>query len=465
MGLSYRLVICASLLLSSAGLAEAKKVVPTKSVTVVVVGDVGFNRNERKVEPTGILEGSSVLPWAELTAGIADLIDGNFNFMNLETVVTDRNDLSTADKRQKGPFYFRSHPRGVAHLLDLGFNLISAANNHAYDYDEAGTRETVRHMKRLMASRPGTYTTGIGLDSDEAAAPALAPFRGMTLAFSSIGIITNLLKEHRAGPGKPGTMSYRHADDWKRSVGELVATKSDIKVMSVHYGIEKLIRTDAKQRNDWRGAVDDGVDMVVGHHAHVVRGIEIHKGKPIFYGLGNFLIRGAANIAKKPENRVCCDYGLLAKVHYQRTDTKYELAAIEVVPLTNMQRITRRLDPEEAGKRVQVLNVMAEALDDPKIDSKGVRFQVRGDGSGLFCTEQANRGDGAICENYRGPTKASAGVRQKVRSAPDPRSHKHKGKKAKQRKAKQREAKQRKARKIRARHQKAKRLQKRRRNK
>ncbi len=435
MRLSCILVVSASVLLLSSPRAEAKKIVAAKTLSVVLVGDVGLNRNERKVEPTGILEGNSVLPWAELTAGIAHLIDGNFNFMNLETVVTDRNDLSTADKRQKGPFYFRSHPLGIAHLLDLGFNLISGANNHAYDYDEAGTRETVSHMKRLMASRPGTYTTGIGLDSDEAAAPALANFRGISVAFSSIGIITNLLKAHRAGPNKPGTMSFRHADDWKRSVDELTATKADIKIMSVHYGIEKEIRTDAKQRNDWRGAIDDGADMVVGHHAHVVRGIELHKGKPIFYGLGNFLIRGAANIAKKPENRVCCDYGLLAKVHYARSEGEMKLAAIEVVPLTNMQRITRPLPAEEAGKRVEVLNVLAEALDDSSIQSEGVRFQVRKDGSGLYCAPLLSRGEGEICAGYQGPTKASAAVKKRVRAAPDPRAKKQKGGKAKRRKA------------------------------
>lgn len=432
--------------------AEAKKKAapPAKTVSVVVVGDVGLNRNERLVEPKGILEGASVLPWAELTAGIANLIDGNFNFMNLETVVTDRNDLRTADKRQKGPFYFRSHPQGVAHLLDLGFNLISGANNHSYDYGEAGARETIRHMRRLMASRPGTFMTGIGLDDDEAVAPALAPFQGMTVAFSSIGIITNLIKEFRAGVGHPGTMSYRHAEDWNRSVDELVATDAEIKIMSVHYGIEKEIRTDAKQRDDWRGAIDKGTDMVVGHHAHVVRGIELHKGKPIFYGLGNFLIRGAANIAKKPENRICCDFGLLAKVHFERNNDDYVLAAIEVTPLTDMQRITRRLGPAEAGQRVEALNAMAEALDQPSIDSKGVRFQVRSDGSGLYCSPGVDRAVVEVCASYKGPTKASATVRARVRSAPDPRKRKLKAK-AKARKQKE------------ARRRKAKRLQKRRR--
>lgn len=419
-----RAILClasSSLVAASSGRAQAKKVQPQKTVTLVVVGDVGLNRNQVKVEPKGILEGQSVLPWTELTAGIADLIDGNFNFMNLETVVTDRNDLRMGDKRQKAPYLFRSHPRGVAHLLDLGFNLISGANNHSYDYGEAGARETVAHMRRLGASRPGTLTTGLGLNYDEAAAPGITRFGGMSLAFSSIGIVTNMLTFHRAGPDKAGTLGFRHAEDWKRSVDELVAAKADLKVLSVHYGIEKDIRTDEKQRSSWRAAIDQGADMVVGHHAHVVRGIELHKGKPIFYGLGNFLIRGAANMGKKPENRTCCDYGLLAKMHYARIGGDYELAAIEVVPVFDMHRITRRLEPEESARRVEVLNVLAETLDDPANESRGVRFQIQKDGTGLYCGPNAKYGDAKeLCENYRGPTPASKEVRQRVRAAPDP---------------------------------------------
>lgn len=410
--------------LANANRAEAKrlvapKLVAPKSVTLVAVGDVGLNRNSLQVDAKGILEGTSVLPWAELTAGIASLIDGDFNFMNLETVVTDRNDLRPGNKRQKAPYLFRSHPIGVAHLLDLGFNLISAANNHAYAYGEAGARETVAHLRRLSASRPGTVATGINYD--EAAKPASAGVGGMSLAFSSIGIVTNMLTFHRAGPDKAGTLGFRYAEDWKRSVDELVAADADLKVLSVHYGTEKDIRTDERQRSAWRAAVDQGVDMVIGHHAHVVRGIELHKGKPIFYGLGNFLIRGAANMGKKREFRTCCDYGLLAKMHFARVDEEYELAAIEVVPVFDMHRVARRLEPAEAAKRVEVLNVLAESLDDPANDSKGVRFQVRNDGSGLYCGPNANRGDTLeLCAQHTGPTRVSAEVRQRVRAAPDP---------------------------------------------
>ena len=62
--------------------------------------------------------------------------------------------------------------------------------------------------------------------------------------------------------------------------------------------------------------------MVIGHHAHVVRGVEMHKGKVIFYGLGNFLIRGARDMRSQAKLRVVRDYGLLGRVHFKLVDGK-----------------------------------------------------------------------------------------------------------------------------------------------
>ena len=416
------LVVSTCFVASSAQAKRLRTRALGETVSIVMVGDVGLNRSNLLVDPKGILEGNGVLTWADLTAEIKSLVNGTFNFMNLETVVTDRNDLRPGNKRQKTPYLFRSHPIGVAHLLDLGFNLVSAANNHAYDYGEEGAKETVKHMRRLTSSRPGTVVTGIGLNYDEAAKPALVKSRGVSLVFSSIGIVTNMLTFHRAGPDKAGTLGFRHAQDWKRSVDELVASPGDLKMLSVHYGTERDIRTDERQRGAWRAAIDQGVDMVVGHHAHVVRGIELHKGKPIFYGLGNFLIRGAANMGKKPELRTWGDYGLLAKAHFAPSRAGHELAAIEVIPVFDMHRVAHRLPPKEAARRVEVLNVLAEALDDPANQSEGVRFEVQADGSGLYCAPSEGRAINKLCGHWEGPTEPSADVRRRVRAAPDPKN-------------------------------------------
>jgi hypothetical protein len=81
---------------------------------------------------------------------------------------------------------------------------------------------------------------------------------------------------------------------------------------------------------------------------------------------------------------------------------------------------------------VQVLNVLAEALDDPATQSQGVRFAVRKDGTGLYCDKaRAAAGPSKIakmCAGFVGHTPATAEVRQRVRAAPDPSSPRAKGK-------------------------------------
>ncbi|MBL4636461.1 MAG: CapA family protein [Kofleriaceae bacterium] len=447
------LALLVALSLPAAGSAQAKPKPPgpPASLEIVVVGDVMLNRSNLPVRPDGVLEGRSALPWAQMSSKIRHLIDGDLNFMNLETVVTERNDLKPGDKRQTTPFLFRTHPKAVEHLLDIGFNLVSAANNHAYDYGEEGAKETISHLQRLTEAKPGTVYSGIGLNDQEAGRPATTWVRGLKVAFSSIGIVTNMLTFHRAKPNKAGTLGFRHKVDWENSLSQLEGADAGLKLLSVHYGVEREIRTDDRQRTEFRKAVGTrGADMVIGHHAHVVRGIELHQGKLIFYGLGNFLIRGAANMGKKPSMRTCCDFGLLAKVHMMRSGNEYKVAAVEAVPIFDMHRIPRVLSPQESGKRIEVLNVLAEALDNPKVGSVGVRFAIQPDGRGLYCSPDAASATASIrklCSGYSGPSPVSAEVRRRVKAAPDPKKAKNKAKaKAKSKKAAQRKRKRAKAR-------------------
>jgi poly-gamma-glutamate capsule biosynthesis protein CapA/YwtB (metallophosphatase superfamily) len=401
---------------------------PRDELVLVVVGDVGLNRTNEKVAPQGAIDGAPAGKWAEMTPGIAPLINGDLNFMNLETVVTTRNDLAAGNKGQATPYLFRSHPIGVRHMLGLGFNLISAANNHAYDYGEGGVRETVANLRAMEKEQAGRMRfAGIGLDRDEAGRPVELTLDGgaTRVAFGAIGIVTNSLDHHRAGAKKPGTVAYRVDDDWNFVTDRLKAMPADLRILSIHYGQERDIRTDDRQRREWRDAVRTrGVDVLVGHHAHVVRGVELNQGKLIFYGLGNFLIRGARDMNSLPELRVCCDYGLLSRVYLRRAaDGRFAVRALEAYPLTEMHRVPRPLEPAEARKRVEVLNVLAETLDDKETGAAGVRFKVRDDGSGLHCVPGAVKDPGkvgALCAGYRGPSLASAEVRSRVRAAPDP---------------------------------------------
>ena len=385
------------------------------TLTLVVVGDVGLNRSNLPVDAKGVREGSGVLAWKDMSAGVRDLITGDLNFMNVETVVTDRNNLKPGNKGQKKPYLFRSHPAGIAHLVDVGFNLLSLANNHSYDYGEQGVRETVKHLEKLAAKKR-MHWAGVGLDRKSASAPTTFQFKGARVAFSSLGIVTNMIKAHRATDKKPGSMGYRYEEDWKLVANALAAARADLRLLSIHYGKERQIKSEPKQLEEWRWAArEKNVDVVIGHHAHVVRGIELHKGKLIFYGLGNFMIRGARDMGADPQLKMWGDFGLYAKVHMIRNGSGgYTAKAIEIVPLTDMHREPKRFsNVAESKKRVEVLNVLAGALDDSAAGSVGVRFAPQSDGSGLHCVAGAASAAGPIgslCRGWKAPGKPSAEV-------------------------------------------------------
>lgn len=371
------------------------------SITIVVTGDTGFSRNHSPVHPEGVQKFGRRQPWHESMSGIAREINGDLNFTNIETVVTDHNKLARDLKGQKGPFNFRSHPNGIRHLVKRGFNLMSLANNHSMDYEVAGLRETLRHMRPLKDDGLKAFA-GIGANREEASRPQLVNVKGSMVAFSAIGIVTNNLSRHRAGKNKPGQIAYRFDDDYLLSVNRLAATKSDYQILSIHYGVEGRVRADAMQISQWRGlaAQKKKVDLVIGHHAHVPRAVERVGNSVIFYGLGNFLHHGTANMGKKG---ICKDFGVVGRVHLRKaTDGTLVTRAVEVIPVTKMHIRPERLPARTSADRIHVLNYLASKLPS---GAEGIRFQIQKDGNGLYCFKGASKDPGKIgklCRDYRG---------------------------------------------------------------
>jgi Bacterial capsule synthesis protein PGA_cap len=144
---------------------------------------------------------------------------------------------------------------------------------------------------------------------------------------------------------------------------------------------------DDRQLADWRkfAAEEKGIDLIVGHHPHVAQGVEIDGKSLIFYGLGNFLHPGTAEMTRFG---LCRDYGLMAKVHLARIDGVWRAEAIEAIPLTNTQLRPARFAAKEAEKRIYALNHLGADLDDDTT-KRGVRFTPQADGSGLYCADGA----------------------------------------------------------------------------
>lgn len=368
------------------------------------------------VRGDGAVRHGGVIPWREWTERIKPLVNGDLNFANLETAVMVRNDLRAEAKT----FNFRSHPEGVRHMAGLGFNLISTANNHSMDFGAAGALETVDHLDRIQAEGRLKAHAGLGRNRNEAGRAHVVEVGDAKVAFSAVGIVTGGFPLHRAGDNRPGQMAYQSAEDFADVTRRLSEAPAAYRILSVHHGIERQVQSDAvairKLRHE--AVLGRGIDLVIGHHAHVVQGIEIVNGKVIFYGLGNFLHPGMQNMAFMG---LCRDYGLFARLHLATDETgHFRVRAIEAIPLTEMHHKVAAMGPSQAAERVQVLNYLAGGLDSVATGARGVRFAARADGTGLYCAEGAGDEPGKIgqlCQGWRGPDVATASQRSRVASA------------------------------------------------
>jgi poly-gamma-glutamate capsule biosynthesis protein CapA/YwtB (metallophosphatase superfamily) len=385
-------------------------------LTIVLAGDTGFNPSDAPVDAKGMLKGKQVTSFSDALSGVASEVDGDLAFVNLETVITDRNDLAP-EVKGKGTFRFRSHPAALEALIDAGFNLFSLANNHAYDYGAAGIEETLYHLAVANAAQAIAFA-GIGGNFAESVSPGCIDLDGARIGFSAIGILTADQSAARAGPSKAGQASYRDRADFEAVVDKLVALPADYRILSIHYGVEGRVEPDDRQLKDWRGfaAGEKNIDLILGHHPHVAQGVEISGKSLIFYGLGNFLHPGTAEMTRFG---MCRDYGLMAKVYLAKADGAWRVEAIEAIPLTNTQTKPARFKAEEATKRIYALNHLAAGLDDEK-GAKGVRFTPQADGTGLYCADGASGLGGKVgrlCQAWQEPAEPDQALAKTIAAA------------------------------------------------
>lgn len=194
-----------------------------------------------------------------------------------------------------------SDPAHLSALQRAGFCAVSLAGNHIADLGAVGIEDTREELQRL-----GIRFTGAGADFAEASAPTYldsANRRIALLSFNCVGPEAAWATSDRAGcayvrvetaDGAPIAPSAKldHANpaslaQMQQAIAD-ARTHADLVIVALHKGI---VHTPAKlasyERPLAQAAIDAGCDIVLGHHAHIVRGIEVYRGKPIFHGLGN----------------------------------------------------------------------------------------------------------------------------------------------------------------------------------
>jgi len=163
-------------------------------------------------------------------------------------------------------------------LKSAGFGLVTLANNHIMDYGSEGLRSTFDACKEA-----GIATTGAGSSLKEAKKPFVRDIRGVRLAVINIA-------ENEFGTtmnGTPGCYPMNPVDNYY-AIREAAAA-ADRVIVIVHGGHEHYELPSPRMKEIYRFYADAGADAVIGHHTHCTGPVEIYRGTPIFYSIGNFL--------------------------------------------------------------------------------------------------------------------------------------------------------------------------------
>lgn len=239
-------------------------------------GDVMLGRhvNERQRSRPG----SAV--WGDALADLRSL-DGVC--VNLECCLSTR---GTPWQRTRRAFHFRADPDwAVPALREANVSVAALANNHVLDYEEPALLDTLDALEE-----GGIAYAGAGRDAAEAFRPATASAGDCTVGVLSL---TDNTPEYAASEDGPGTahveMDPENAETRAAVRGALDALDADLVVASLHWGPNMREHPPDRFREFAHWLVDEGVDVVHGHSAHVFQGVEDYRGRPVVYDAGDFV--------------------------------------------------------------------------------------------------------------------------------------------------------------------------------
>lgn len=216
----------------------------------------------------------------------------DFTVVNLENVLTDRN-LTPKEKATDPAYWFRAPAATTDILTSSGVEAVSLANNHTGDYGAAGYKDTVKAVSAAGLEYGGNDRT-FYLEKN-----------GYRVAVICHGLWSE---------GQAGTIIQRLRTAEKNS---------DFQVVFCHGGAEGVHAPEAWRVRASRRLIDNGADLVLGNHPHVLQPREVYKGKEIVYSLGNFCFGGS----RSPENRTII-YQLILQVE----NGKLVGASSELIP-------------------------------------------------------------------------------------------------------------------------------------
>lgn len=228
--------------------------------------------------------------------------------LNLETP------LSTLGESDEGKTYsFRASPAVAPAMRDEGVRVALLANNHIMDFGPQALVDTIANLEAA-----GIAHAGADLNVGDAYAPALFRVAGRIAAVQAYS--NTFPESYWAKKDSPGT-AFGSSKAVKRGVPEARAAADGPVIVSFHWGSELMPKPKEYQTDLAHLAIDNGASLVVGHHPHVPQTIEVYRGVPVVYSLGNFSFGSYSR-----NSRV----GLMVVAHFEKEG---RCSLLEVYPL------------------------------------------------------------------------------------------------------------------------------------
>lgn len=180
--------------------------------------------------------------------------------------------LTESDSRQDKTFAFKGPGEFTQILTSGSVETANLANNHSRDYGEQSYTDTINYMEEAGITTFGYDRTAV-VDVNGVKVGLVGTYELADGMGCEAGMIENIKKVESEG--------------------------AQVVIVSFHWGMERENYPNDNQKNLAHSAIDNGADLVLGHHPHVLQGIEKYKGKNIVYSLGNFCFGGNSNPSDK----------------------------------------------------------------------------------------------------------------------------------------------------------------------
>ena len=245
----------------------------SNELSVVMVGDCLIHR----FVYTDALNSDGTYSFDKMFTEVKDLIQGHdLAFYNQESIIGGKELGLSAYPRFNSP-----EEIGDA-MINLGFNLVSLANNHTMDKGEKGVINSVNYWK----TKPGVYYTGQALSfEDRESNIKILEKNGIKYAFFAYTTVTNGLLPPS---GKEYLTNIYSKEKAKEDI-EKVKDKVDLIIVSMHWGEEYTTYPSSNQKQVAKELSDMGVNLIIGNHAHSLQPVEKINDTLVFYALGNFI--------------------------------------------------------------------------------------------------------------------------------------------------------------------------------